>query len=259
MSDLAHSVTTPADYMMPDLQRASDFQAALLGMAGHDLRQPLQVIRGTYALLGARVRSKSEKAWLERGEQAISGLIEQLDRLVGALRLYEYTKTMEMTSVALGPLLWRLCNQNEDAALRKGIELRACSTEAHVVSNPVLLNGILCNLISNAVKYTEPGGRILIGCRRSGRDLRIDVYDTGIGIAPDRLSRIFNAFERLDSTRCDGLGIGLFVVRRAIELLGHRIEVRSVVGKGSRFSVLAPTTPAARAAEQGVESAHMPA
>jgi signal transduction histidine kinase len=70
--------------------------------------------------------------------------------------------------------------------------------------------------------------------------VRIDVYDTGIGIAPEQLSRIFDAFERLDSARCDGLGIGLFVVRRALELLGHRIEVKSAVARGSRFSIVAP-------------------
>jgi two-component system phosphate regulon sensor histidine kinase PhoR len=243
MSGFEFSAAAPPGCRIADPQRASDFQAALLGMAGHDLRGPLQVIRGTYEMLGTRVRTQSERAWLERGERAISGLTEQLDRLVGALRLYECSKTMEISPVGLAPLFWRLCNENEDAALRRGIDIRVCSTEARVTSNPVLLGGILRNLVSNAVKYTEPGGRILIGCRRSGRDVRIDIYDTGIGIAPERLSRIFEAFERLDSTRCEGLGIGLFVVRRALELLGHRIEVRSVVGQGSRFSVLAPRAP----------------
>jgi signal transduction histidine kinase len=223
-----------------DWQRTSDFQAALLGMAGHDLRQPLQIIQGTYELLRTRARSPSEQAWLDRGERAISGMTEQLDRLLGALRLYQFTKTMEMSSVALAPLLWRLCNENEDAALRRGIDMRMCSTRAHVVSNPVLLGGVLRNLISNAIKYTEPGGRILIGCRGAGRDVRIEVYDTGIGIAPEQLPRIFDAFERLGSTGADGLGIGLFVVRRALELLGHRIEVRSAVARGSQFSIFAP-------------------
>jgi two-component system phosphate regulon sensor histidine kinase PhoR len=240
MSIIERSASTSPAYNVFDWQRTSDFQAVLLGMAGHDLRQPLQVIRGTYELLGTRARPKSEQAWLERGERAVSGLTEQLDRLLGALRLYEYTKTMETSPVALAPLFWRLRNENEDAALQRGVNLRACTTQAHVRSNSVLLGGVLRNLVSNAVKYTEPGGRILIGCRRFGRDVRIDVYDTGIGIAPERLSRIFEAFERLDAARCEGLGIGLFVVRRALELLGHRIDVRSVIGQGSRFSVFVP-------------------
>jgi signal transduction histidine kinase len=240
MSGVEHYSATPDRLRAADWQRASDFQAALLGMAGHDLRQPLQIIQGTYELLRTRARSASEQAWLDRGERAINGMAEQLDCLLGALHLYEYTKTMETSSVALAPLLWRLCNENEDAALRRGIDMRMCSTKAQVVSNPVLLGGVLRNLVSNAIKYTKPGGRILIGCRRAGPEVRIDVYDTGIGISPEQLPRIFDAFERLDSTRCDGLGIGLFVVRRALELLGHRIEVRSAVGQGSQFSIFAP-------------------
>ena len=95
------------------------------------------------------------------------------------------------------------------------------------------------NLVRNAVKYTETGGRILIGCRRVKDDIRIDVYDTGVGIAPEHLPQIFDAFQRVNSTRADGLGIGLFVVRRAVQSLGHRVEVCSRVGLGSRFSVFA--------------------
>lgn len=222
-----------------DPHRASDFQAALLGMAGHDLRQPLQVIQSAYEWLGNRVATTSEKARLERGERAIARLTEQLDRLVGALRLYEHTRSIQAFPVALSPLLKRIGSENEDAVLENGLELRVCPTTACVMSHPVLLDGILRNLVRNAVKYTEPGGRILIGCRRSGADVRIDVYDTGIGIAPQHLPRIFEAFQRLDSTRPDGLGIGLFVVRRAVQLLGHRVEVRSAVSRGSRFSVFA--------------------
>jgi two-component system, OmpR family, phosphate regulon sensor histidine kinase PhoR len=239
MRNFEHIGATSAGHRTADLQRASDFQAALLGMAGHDLRQPLQVIQGTYELLRTRASGTSEQAWLDRGQQAIGRLTEQLDRLLGALRFYEQTKAVEMSSVALAPLFWRLCNENEDAALRKGIDLRVCTTTAHVESNPMLLGGILRNLVTNAVKYTEPGGRILIGCRHSGSDVRIEVYDTGIGIAPEQMPKIFDAFERLDSARCDGLGIGLFVVRRALEVLGHHIEVRSAVSQGSRFSIIA--------------------
>ena len=107
------------------------------------------------------------------------------------------------------------------------------------MSNSVFLEGIVRNLVRNAVKYTETGGRILIGCRRVEDHIKIDVYDTGVGIAPEHLPQIFDAFQRVDSTRADGLGIGLFVVRRAVQLLGHRVEVRSRVVLGSRFSVFA--------------------
>lgn len=222
-----------------DLQRASDFQAALLGMAGHDLRQPLQIIQSAYEWLGSRVAHTSEKARLERGERAIARLTDQLDRLVSALRLYEHTQKMEIAPVALGPLFRRIANENENDAQESGIELRVHRTRAVMMSNPVLFEGILRNLVRNAVKYTAPAGRILIGCRRIKDEIRVDVYDTGVGIAPEYLPQIFEAFQRLDSARGDGLGIGLFVVRRAVQLLGHRVEVSSQVGCGSRFSVFA--------------------
>ncbi|HEX7681253.1 MAG TPA: sensor histidine kinase, partial [Thermoanaerobaculia bacterium] len=146
--------------------------------------------------------------------------------------------------VGIGPLLWRLRHENEDAAIQRGIDLRAVATNVHVVSNPVLLACILRNLLTNAIKYTEPGGDILVGCRRKGSEIRIDVYDTGIGIPEHHLPRIFEPFTRLAPDRGNGLGIGLSIVRRALEALGHRIEVRSTVGEGSLFSIYAPAAAA---------------
>jgi two-component system, OmpR family, phosphate regulon sensor histidine kinase PhoR len=135
----------------------------------------------------------------------------------------------------LAPILYRPCRDNEDLANRKGLTLRARRTGAIVMSDAILLEGILRNLIRNALKYSGPGGRVLVGCRRRGALLRIEVHDTSIGIAPDKLSKVFDAVHRLDSTRADGLCLGLFVVRRAVDLLGHSIEVRSTVGWGSCF------------------------
>jgi signal transduction histidine kinase len=233
--------TAPRGYARAiDPQRESDLQAALVGMVGHDLRQPLQVIQSSYDILRNSVRSTSEQAWLDRGERAIRRLTGQLDRMLETMRFFENSKTLEISSVALAPLFWRLGHENEDAALRRGIDMRVCTTGMHIASHPVLLGSILRNLVTNAVKYTEPGGRILIGCRRSGPDVRIEVYDSGIGIAPDHLPKIFNAFERLDAARGEGFGLGLFVVRRALDALGHRIEVSSSVARGSRFSIIAP-------------------
>ncbi|NOV20211.1 HAMP domain-containing histidine kinase [Ensifer adhaerens] len=239
MSGLLTTIPTADNHGAFNLRRTSDFQAALLAMAGHDLRQPLQVIQSAYEWLGDRVANNSEKAQLERGERAIGRLAEQLDRLIGALRLYEHSDTIELSHVPLGPLFRRIAGENEIAAREKGVDIRVHVTRCAAASNPVLLEGIVRNLVRNAVKYTDRGGCVLVGCRRSGHDVRIDVHDTGIGIAPQQLPKIFDAFHRLDTARVDGLGIGLFVVRRAVELLDHRIEVRSQLGRGSRFSVFA--------------------
>jgi two-component system, OmpR family, phosphate regulon sensor histidine kinase PhoR len=223
---------------------AREFQTTIVGMMGHDLRQSLQVIQGTYSLLRSRLDEMPQQAWLDRGERAATKLAEQLNCLVDVFYLAERYNALEVSSVGLGPLFWRLRHENKDCALQRGIDLRAISTNANVVSNPVLLDCILRNLLTNAIRYTEPGGRILIGCRRKGREIRIDGYDTGIGIPEDQLQRIFESFTRLAPERGNGLGIGLFIVRRALEVLGHRIEVRSVVDEGSLFSIYAPAAAA---------------
>jgi two-component system, OmpR family, phosphate regulon sensor histidine kinase PhoR len=137
----------------------------------------------------------------------------------------------------------KLICENADAALAKGIELRVCRTTKVVQSDATLLTAVLRNLVRNALKYTPAGGRILLGCRCRGPETCIEVIDTGVGIPADQFSTIFRAFHRLDSARADGLGIGLFVVRRIVDLLGHAIEVRSRIGRGSRFAVRARTAP----------------
>jgi signal transduction histidine kinase len=120
-------------YQKLDLQAANDFQVALLGMASHDLRQPLQIIQSTYELLRTRACGKSEERLLQVGEKAVGRLTEQLDCLSSAIRLHEYTNAMELSPVALAPLFWQLRDENEDAALRRGIDMRVCSTEARVL------------------------------------------------------------------------------------------------------------------------------
>jgi two-component system, OmpR family, phosphate regulon sensor histidine kinase PhoR len=222
-----------------DLQQANDFHGVLLAMAGHDLRQPLQAIMTAYEWLARRLNTSSDREYLDRGRSAIARLSDQLNLLIEALRLHEHSANIQPAPVALAPIFAQLCRDNEDAANSKGLTLRAHPTSAAVMSDAVLLEGILGNLIRNAVKYTGPGGRVLVGCRRRGAFMKIEVHDTGIGIPPDKLSKVFEAFHRLDSTRADGLGLGLFVVRRAVDLLGHSVEVRSDVGRGSSFAILA--------------------
>src|SRR5262245_41283519 len=126
MDHLQHVASPSGSQRSLDWQRTSDFQAALLGMAGHDLRQPLQVIQTAYEWLGSRAGNASERARVARGERAIARLTEQLDRLVGALRLYEQSKNMHISAVTVAPLLQRLVSENEEAAQEKGVELRAC-------------------------------------------------------------------------------------------------------------------------------------
>lgn len=221
-----------------DLERPGDFNALLLAMAGHDLRQPLQVILNVYERLAGHHTEGREREYIERGELAVAQLTKQLDHLVTALRLHERAGGGERFPVQLGPLLAALCKENSDLAAEKAIDLCAMPTRAVVASDAVLLEGILRNLIHNALKYTPAGGRVLIGCRRRGDQICIEVHDTGVGIPQDHLSRIFEAFYRFDAHTL-GLGLGLFIVARATDLLGHRVHIQSTVGRGSCFAILA--------------------
>ncbi len=236
-----------------ELQQANDFHAVLLAMAGHDLRQPLQVMLSSYDWLSRRLATPSEKEYLRRGELALAQFTKQLDLLVDALRLHQQAATIEPVPVWLSPMLARLGRDHEEMANRKGLTLRVRPADVAVASDPFLLEVALRNLLRNALKFTGPGGQVLVGCRRRGSRVRLEVHDTGIGIPPDKLARVFEAFHRLDSTQTDGLGLGLFVVRRAVDLLGHRLEVRSTVGRGSCFSILADASTAAEARRHAME------
>jgi signal transduction histidine kinase len=217
--------------------KVSNFEAVLLAIAGHDLRQPLQVIQGAHELLGLGVRTSSELRYLRSGQNAIDRLKEQLEQILTALRVRECSRRLELRPVRVLQVLRQACRENEQAALSKGIRIHMVSSDVSILSDSLLLGAVLRNLVSNAIKYTQPGGRVLLGCRHSGSSIRIDVYDTGIGISGEQMPKIFEAFTRLDAARCDGLGVGLFIVRQAIGILGHRIDVASTPCRGSRFSI----------------------
>ncbi len=165
-------------------------------------------------------------------------MAEQLRQLTSALCVYQQTGRVDLVPVRLGALFSVLRQNVAELALERRVELRVIPTRAVIASDPILLGSALENLVRNAVKFTAPGGRVLLGLRRCRRLVRIEVHDTGIGIPSARLKRIFEAFHRLDP-RSDGLGLGLFIASRAVELLGHKIEVQSVVDRGSCFAIVA--------------------
>jgi CheY-like chemotaxis protein len=150
------------------------------------------------------------------------------------------------TELPVQRLLDRIETTFADAAHKKGLRLRVVESGAWVESDPILLERILLNLVSNAVRYTEKGG-VVVGCRRRGPSLRIDVCDTGPGIPEDQRRSIFGEFYQLarsDAGRREGLGLGLAIVDRLCRLLRHRVEVDSHPGRGSRFSVSVPVAQA---------------
>jgi two-component system, OmpR family, phosphate regulon sensor histidine kinase PhoR len=218
---------------------ASDFSATLLAMAGHDLRQPLQLITSAHDILAQTPLSKEQREELSRAAGATAQLAGMLGQLVEALQLGERSGDDLHLPVPLRPVLEALAAEFGEAARRKEITFLVTAARDTVLSHPVLLSAMLRNLIRNAIDYTPSGGSVLVTSHRCGGDLRIEVRDTGVGIRPNALSTIFTAFHRSDETRPEGLGLGLFIVKRAADLLRHRVEVRSTEGRGSCFAVIA--------------------
>ena len=170
-----------------ETQQASDYEALLLAIAGHDLRQPLQAIQSAHELLGLGIRTKSELCLLRSGQHAIDRLTAQLDQLLAALRLRN-SQGVKPTPLHLMHLLQQVAQENEFETLKKGIRFNVVPSSVSIRSDRMLFGAILRNLVRNAVKYTDAGGRILVGCRRAG-----DIYDTGIGISVDEMPRILRS------------------------------------------------------------------
>jgi signal transduction histidine kinase len=146
------SSAKPSSERERDLQRLSEFHAVLLGVAGHDLRQPVRVIQSTDEWLSSMLDADADKVRLQLGEPAVARLTEQLDRLAGALRLYERATTMELSPAPLAPFD-SVRTEGIDPVRQKGLDPRIRPTRAAVMSNAVLLDGIVGNLVRNAIKY----------------------------------------------------------------------------------------------------------
>jgi signal transduction histidine kinase len=208
--------------------------AYLLAAAGHDLRQPLQVISMLLDGLALGLAEPRRGAWLAIARGEISNLSADLQDLAFAARLSEPAVTvLALTDVIRGAAdSWR------HHAAARGLELRIRDTDCRVRCNPRLLATILRNLIGNAVKHTTTGG-VLIGVRRRPDGVRIDVIDTGPGVEQDQIARLLEPHQR-GTANAEGLGLGLAIVRDAAERLSCGLSVRSRSGRGSRFSVTIP-------------------
>ena len=216
----------------------AEFLATLVAIAGHDLRQPLQCIKSAHNVLAALLHTEEQWRQLSVAEAAIAQLVSMLDQLVDTVQLHEGSRQALRVPTPVSPLLDRLAHELNRSARRKGIVFRIGEARTSVLSHPVLLTSLMRNLVRNAIDYTPSGGFVSVTCEERGRELHIHVCDSGPGIDPDALAIVFKAFQRLDPDQGEGLGLGLFIVRRVAELLGHRIDVCSAEGYGSRFTIV---------------------
>lgn len=235
--------------LIEDLRRQHDradeanrAKSRFLAAASHDLRQPAHAL-GLFAGALSELRLPPEA---RRLADHITGSVRALDTLFAVLldvsKLDAGVVEARREAVALGPLLARLVIDYAAQAKAKGVALRQAPTSLVVVSDPVLLEQVLRNLISNAVKYTDAGG-VVVGARRRAGRVAVEVWDTGRGVPPTQAEAIFEEFYQIDNPERDrdkGLGLGLSIVRRIAPLIGADLNFASTFGRGSVFRLTMP-------------------
>ncbi len=224
------------------LIEANRAKSRLLAAASHDLRQPVQ----TLTLLnqaGLRHAGPNQKLVdiLRQQQRALDTISQLLASVLDVSKLDSGALKPTIEDCSIGEVLERLRSDFEPLADEKGIGLVVDATEEAGRTDPELLRRLLGNLLSNAIRYTQ-NGRVHLSCAGHGDGLAITVRDTGLGIPSDELQNIFDEFYQVDrgSQRPEGLGLGLSIVKRLASLLGHKVEVESVVNRGTAFTVRLP-------------------
>ena len=223
-------------------EQANLGKSQFLAAASHDLRQPLQTISLLLEILAKKIEDEAILRLVGRLDETVSAMSSMLDTLLDINQLEAGVVRREMVDFPINVVLEQLRAQFSFHAAAHRLDWRVVASRLSVRSDPRLLEQMIRNLLSNAVKYTNRG-KILLGCRRRGDKLRVEVWDTGIGIPKEQLQAIFQEFHQLDNPareRSKGLGLGLAIVERLADLLGHTVDVRSRPGKGSVFAVEVP-------------------
>lgn len=212
-----------------------------LAAASHDILQPLNAARLYATSLVERDRSAGAPDLAENIDASLDAVEEILTALLEISRLDGGALKPEITAFRLDELLRQLQREFEPSAQEKGLKLVFLPTSVALRSDRRLLRRLLQNLISNAIKYT-PSGKVLVGCRRRGAQVSIEVLDTGLGIPAGKQKTVFREFQRLDQGAkvARGLGLGLSIVQRIAQTLDHRLTLESTPGRGTRFSILTP-------------------
>lgn len=227
------------------LELANQAKSRLIAVASHDLRQPLQAL-GLFAGQLHEHLDPADRNWIaERIDTAVESMNMLFDELLDISKLESGVLVPNISDFAVAWVFNVIESTFSGVAREKGLSFRIVPSRAWVRSDLVLLQRIVSNLVSNAVRYTNRGG-IVVGCRGRGEELHIEVWDSGPGIPDDERQHIFREFYRLPRPpegSHTGLGLGLAIVERLCGLLGHSVELRSAVGKGSMFRIIAPQVP----------------
>ena len=212
-------------------------ETRLLAAASHDLRQPLHAMELLVAALSGKPLDAEAEVIVADLQASLASARRMLSALLEVAELDAGSVAADIQDLPLGPLLDRLRARHGDLARERGLELRVVASSRAVRSDPLRLETILDHLIANALRFTDRG-RVLVGVRRAGERLRLEVWDSGPGIPESGQDAVFDDFCQLDGSakeRGAGLGLGLGLVRRLAALLGHRVGLRSEPGRGSVF------------------------
>ncbi len=224
------------------LEQAAIVKTRFLAAASHDLRQPVHAMGLFLESLQNHYSELRDSRLFAQIEQSILILRRMLDAMLDISRLDAGVVEVRRRDFKLAELLDSLRDEYAPLAAQRGLQFRYITTRQIVNSDPVLLERILRNLLNNAIKYTRRGG-ILLGCRRRGNHIQIQICDSGSGIPTSQLDEIFYEFTRLynnENHPQQGLGLGLSIIKRLSHLLEHEITVHSREGRGSIFSITIP-------------------
>jgi two-component system CheB/CheR fusion protein len=220
-------------------EMADAAKSRFLAAASHDLRQPLQTLALLQGLLARAVEGERERKMVARIGETLGAMTGMLNALLDINQIEAGVVRAEIELFPVNNMLEKLRDELTYQAQAKSLALRMVPCSLSIYSDPRILEQMIRNLLANALKYTK-SGKILLGCRRHDGKLRIEVWDTGIGIPDAEIQAIFDEYHQVGNEareRSLGLGLGLSIVRRLGNLLGHRVRVRSRHGDGSVFSI----------------------
>jgi signal transduction histidine kinase len=219
-----------------------------LAAASHDLLQPLNAARLYTATLIERAANGEVAELAHSIEASLNAVEEIMSALLDISRIDSGALKPAPTTFGLRDLMKKIEVEFQPLAQEKDVTLKLVGLSSAVLADRALVARIVQNLVSNAIKYTRPGGRVLVGCRKRGGRIRLDIIDTGIGFNKDQHALVFAEFSRLEqgARMAQGLGLGLSIVQRLVAALGLSLELDSVEGRGSRFSLYLPQSRAQR-------------
>lgn len=226
-----------------EAERANFDKSRFLAAASHDLRQPMHALGLFVGELHARLDTAEQRKIASKVEESVEALSSLLDSLLDISKLDAGIVIPQIQGVDIDLMSKRIVQDFIPVALRKNIALHVRCIDSMVLSDPVLLERILLNLLSNAIRYTPQNGTVLLCCRKSGENIRIEVRDNGIGIPSEEQQNVFREFVQLANSardRSKGLGLGLAIVDRLSRLLHHPLSLRSAPNRGSTFSIIVP-------------------